>query len=186
MSTPHLHDRAVAFMAFLQRYAADRGALANLRGALSDARRHRAWPLLGGFPGAIGNPAFETVAALWAGDPAGDRPNAGNLGDTLHSLAKENKSFEGRVKRLLTCDRDEIAERVAPLVRAARAKGVKVNYARLLSDLLWWNDRVQVEWAKAFWGVGEPADAIALGMLDPPVADSADPASASPAKEAHA
>jgi hypothetical protein len=42
MSTPRLDERAVRFMAYLRQYTNDRGALANLRGALSDARRQRA------------------------------------------------------------------------------------------------------------------------------------------------
>ena len=156
---------AVGFLSYLQRYRHDRGASAKLRGALSDARRPNAWPLLGGFPRAIGSRAFETVAALWAGDPelAGD---AGNLGDTMARLKTDNNSFEGRFKRLLICDRDEIAERVAPLVRAAQAKGVRVNYAQLLSDLLCWSDEVKVRWAKAFWGAAEADAGINPDLLD--------------------
>jgi len=168
MSTPHFHDRAVSFMAFLKRYENDRGALANLRGALSDARRQRAWPLLGGFPGAIGDSAFEMVAALWAGDPKSNVADAGNLGATLRRLAGDLSTFEGRFKRLLTCDtREEVAVHVASVVRAAQAKGVKLDYTRLLSDLLWWGERVKVEWAQAFWGEFSEAGAgIASAMLD--------------------
>jgi CRISPR system Cascade subunit CasB len=155
MKTAKLRNTAVPFIAFLQRYRTDRGALANLRGALSDARKPNAWPLLAGFKGAIGDPAYEIVAALWACDPDLDC-DTGSLGDTLARLKTDNNSFEGRFKRLLTCDRDEITVRVAPVVRAAQAKGMSINYSRLLSDLLWWNDIVKIEWAKAFWGA--PAD----------------------------
>lgn len=160
MSMPKLHQGAVSFMKYLQRYRDDRGALANLRGGLSDARKPNAWPLLGGFPGAIDNPAYETVAALWA---ITDRHECedGCFANTCRDLAGcydakagkfEHDSFQTRFKRLLTCDRDEIASRVVPVVRAAQAKGLAVNYTRLLSDLLWWNDSVKVDWAKAFWG----------------------------------
>jgi CRISPR system Cascade subunit CasB len=156
MKTPKIHSQAVAFMQYLQRYKDDRGALANLRGALSDARRPNAWPLLAGFNGAIGNAAFETAAALWAYDPELNTAT-GNLGKTASTLGGENNSFEGRFKRLLSCDKDEIAERVVPIVRAAQAKGVSVNYTQLLSDLLWWNEQVRIEWAKSFWGSAELA-----------------------------
>lgn len=159
MKTPWIHPQAGPFLAYLQRYKNDRGTLVNLRGALSDARRPNAWPLLGGFPNAIGNPVFETVAALWASDPGLDCAT-GNLGDTLLRVKGDNNSFEGRFKRLLTCDRDEIAARVVPVVRAAQAKGVRVNYTQLLSDLLCWNDKVKVAWAKSFWGGVEPEDAM--------------------------
>jgi CRISPR system Cascade subunit CasB len=153
-------------MAYLRQYTNDRGALANLRGALSDARRQRAWPLLGGFASAIGNPAYETVAALWAGDPEAATEAESNLGDTLRRLGAEHNSFEGRLKRLLTCDQDEIAARATPVVRAAQAKGVAVNYTRLLSDLLWWNDRVKVEWAKAFWEAPDEDAGINPAVVD--------------------
>ena len=165
MRTPRLHNNAAPFIAFLQRYRNDRGALANLRGALSDARRPNAWPLLAGFPVAIGNSAYETVAALWACDPDLDCAN-GCLGDTLARLKGEHNAFEGRFKRLLTCDKSEIAERVAPVIRAAQTKGIRVNYTQLLSDLLWWGDEVKVRWAKSFWGVAEPDDAINPNLLD--------------------
>jgi len=166
MSDPRLDERAVRFLAYLQRYRDDRGALAALRGTLSEARRQRAWPLLGGFQGAIGHPVYETVAALWAGDPASPATAGSNLGHTLRLLGSEHNTFEGRLKRLLTCDRDEIASRVVPVVRAAHAKGASVNYARLLSDLLWWNERTKVEWAKAFWEVPDEGASIAPELLD--------------------
>jgi CRISPR system Cascade subunit CasB len=166
MRTPRLHHDAARFLDHLHRkYAHDRGALANLRGAFTDARRPNAWPLLAAFPGAIGNPAYETVAALWASGP--DLGCAtGNLGDTLARLKTDHNSFDGRFKRLLTCDHAEIPVRVVPVVRAAQAKGVSVNYAQLLSDLLWWNERVRVEWAKAFWGTTEPDNAINPDLID--------------------
>ena len=145
---------AVSFLSYLQRYRKDRGAMANLRGALSDARRPNAWPLLAGFPDAIGSPAFETVAALWASG-ADLSADGGNLGDTMAALMKGNNSFEGRFKRLLTCDRDEIAAHVASAVRAGQAKGLGVNYTQLLSDVLCWGDDVKVRWARSFWGSTE-------------------------------
>ncbi len=154
MKTPWIDPRATAFLEFLRRYQKDRGALANLRGALTEARRPNAWPLLGGFPGAIGNPAYETVAGLWAADPEGNCAT-GNLGNTLAALVGEHNSFEGRFKRLLACDPDELPARVAPVVRAAQAKGVRVNYAQILSDLLHWDDDRRTAWAKAFWGAPE-------------------------------
>lgn len=166
MSTPRLHPDAVRFMTYLRQFQTDRGALSNLRSALSEARRQRAWPLLGGFPSAIGNPAFETAAALWASAPENATSADVNLGHTLRGLSAEHNSFEGRVQRLLTCDHDEIAARVVPVVRAAQAKGIAVNYTRLLSDLLWWNDRVKVEWAKAFWEAPAEDAGIAPELLD--------------------
>ena len=160
--------RAARFIDYLQRYKNDRGALANLRGGLSEARRPNAWPLLGGFKGAdaIGDTAYETVAALWAATERSERDD-GCLGHSCRELAGkydaksgtfEHDSFQSRFKRLLTCNRDEIPLRVIPVVRAAQAKGAGVNYAQLLSDLLHWGDSVRTEWARAFWGAGEEGE----------------------------
>lgn len=134
----------------LRKYKQDRGALANLRGALKPAQRHRAWPLLG--PVGIGNPRYEVVAGLYAHHPDGDAPNAGNLGATCRRLAGEYNTFDGRFRRLLTCDRDEVCEWIVPVVLAAKAKGVPVNYELLFADLCYWSDTVRERWAREFWG----------------------------------
>jgi len=162
-------ETASSFIKYLGQYSNDRGALASLRGALSETRRHRAWPLLGSFPDAIGDEKYEFVAALWAADPTNAAPDH-NLGATLHTLAAEHNSFEARFKRVLTADREEAPRLVAPLVRAAQAKGVAVHYARLLSDLICWGDAVKVEWAKAFWGAGE-LEGAESGDVHPALSD---------------
>src|SRR3972149_4752044 len=127
---------AVSFLAYLQRRCRDdRGALASLRGALSEARRPHAWPLLAGFNHAIGHPAYETVADLGASSER--QTQTGCLADTCRVLAGTydgktgrfaHDSFQSRFKRMLTCDRSEIADHIAPVVRAAQAKDVPVNY----------------------------------------------------------
>ena len=41
----------------------------------------------------------------------------------------------GEIRRLLSCDRDEICERLRPVILAAKAKGIAVNYEELFADL---------------------------------------------------
>ncbi|MBN2450793.1 MAG: type I-E CRISPR-associated protein Cse2/CasB [Lentisphaeria bacterium] len=172
MSTAGWNEQAARFLVYLQRYREDRGALAALRGILSEARRPRAWPLLGGFPGAIGHRAFETVAGLWAAAPETATEDDRTLGDVLRAFTSEHGSIEGRFLRLLACDRDEIPEHIVPLVRVVQAKGARLNYTQLLSDLLWWNERVIIEWAKAFWEAPEETEGIAADLLsEPPSSD---------------
>jgi len=172
----------VHFIKYLTQFRENRGALANLRAAFSETRRHRAWPLLGGFTPAIGNARYELVAALWAADAESHGPDQ-NLGATLHKLAAENNSFEGRFKRVLTADREEVPNLVAPLVRAAQAKGAHVHYARLLSDLLCWGDYVKVEWARTFWGSDASVSAASAGV-DPVLFDTPEDETAATSKEA--
>ena len=149
MNTTSPPERAAAVLALLRSLKNDRGAMANLRCALVPARRHRAWPLLARV-GGIDDPIAETVAALYAYHP--EETTAGNLGDTCRQLAGTHTSFDGRFRRLLACDRDELCERLRPVVLAAKAKGIRVNYQTLVEDLCWWGDRVRVRWAQAFWG----------------------------------
>jgi CRISPR system Cascade subunit CasB len=142
-------ESANKLLVYLRQLRNDRGAMANLRCALNPSRHTRAWPLLG-HVGGIGWPIYETVAGLFAYHP--DETHAGNLGTTCRHLASENNSFDVRFRRLLSCDRDEIVERIRPVGLAAKAKGIPINYEELFTDLWYWSDRVKARWAREFWG----------------------------------
>ena len=154
-STSNPQEAVAKFLAHLRGLKNDRGAMANLRGALKPAQRHRAWPLLAPV-GGIGRPIYETLAGLYAHHP--DESRTGNLGATCRQLSAEHNSFDGRFRRLLTCDREEICERLVPVILAAKAKGVPVNYERLFVDLCYWSDRVKENWAREYWGGAEPGE----------------------------
>jgi hypothetical protein len=147
-------ERAAAILALVRSLQHDRGAMSNLRCALSTARRHRAWPLLARI-GGIDDPVAETLAGCFAYHP--DETRAGNLGDTCRALAGAHNSFDARFRRLLACDRAELCDRIRPVILAAKSKGIPVNYETLGADLLWWGDRVRTRWAQAYWG-GTPAE----------------------------
>jgi len=102
--------------------------MADLRCALTPARRTRASPLLARV-GGIDRPIYESVAGMFAYHP--DSTDSGNIGTTCHQLAGENTSFDGRFRRLLSCDRDELGDRLRPVILAAKAKGIPVNYEAL-------------------------------------------------------
>jgi len=70
MSANQLDPRETAarLLAYLRQLKNDRGAMADLRCALSPARLPRAWPLLARV-GGIGNPLIEAVAGLFAYHP---------------------------------------------------------------------------------------------------------------------
>lgn len=151
---------------YLRRFKNDRGAMADLRCALNPTKLHRAWPLLGRV-GGIGNPRIETVAGLFAYHPG--ETETGNLGTTCRRLAAENKTFNARFQRLLSCDRDEICERLRPVILAAKAKGITVNYQELFVDLCCWGDNVKARWAQEYWGATEAEESA------PPAASEATP-----------
>jgi len=156
---PDPKETAARLLAYLRRLKNDRGALADLRCALSPTKRARAWPLLGRV-GGIDNPRVEAVAGLFAYHPG--ETSTGNLGTTCRRLAAENNSFDARFQRLLSCDRDEICERLCPVILAAKAKGISVNYEELFADLCYWGDNVKARWAHEFWGVPEGEESTAL------------------------
>jgi CRISPR type I-E-associated protein CasB/Cse2 len=144
-------ERAVSVMALLRSLEKDRGAMSSLRSALIPARRHRAWPLLARVAG-IDDPVIEAVAGCYAYHPL--ETHVGDFGDTCRKLADTHTSFDARFRRLLACDRDELCERLRPVILAAKAKGIPINYETLVADLIWWGERVRVRWAQSFWGQG--------------------------------
>lgn len=152
-------EDAARLMAYLRRLRNDRGAMAELRCALSPNKLPRAWPLLGQV-GGIGNPRIETLAGLFAYHP--DETSTGNLGTTCRKLSGENESFDARFRRLLVCDRDEILDRLRAVILAAKGKGIPINYQELFVDLCYWGSNVKARWAREYWGAPENEESPAL------------------------
>ncbi|MBN2685550.1 MAG: type I-E CRISPR-associated protein Cse2/CasB, partial [Pontiellaceae bacterium] len=96
----------------------------------------------------------QTVCAAFASQP--EYAKSGNLGSTLRRLKEAMASAEGRFERLLTCDtKEELCTRLPAIIRAAKAKGIPVNYQQLYCDICWWEVAdIKVRWAAAFWGTG--------------------------------
>jgi len=145
----------------------NRGALADLRCALVESRKHRAWPLLAPF-GGIGEKhseqVIQAIAGLFAHHPL--TTAEGNMGDTCRCLMSDDERSEyfqerkigpmtRRFQHLLAASSDEVCERAIRLVFFAKSKEVPVNYGQLQSDLRYWSDSVRVQWAKSFWQVEE-------------------------------
>ena len=152
------HDpsqRAAKLLKYLRGLKDNRGAMSDLRGALTGARRPRAWPWLAAV-GGIENSVIETVAGLFAYHPG--ETAEGNIGTTCQRLSAEHNTFDTRFRRLLACEREELGEHLRPIVLAAKAKGLRVNYEQLFIDLTCWSESVKARWAKAYWGAPETVD----------------------------
>jgi CRISPR system Cascade subunit CasB len=148
-------DRAAHLLTYLRQLKNDRGAMANLRCAMSPTRLARAWPLLARV-GGISNARIQVVAGLFAYHP--QEAITGNLGTTCRLLCAGNKSFDDRFRRLLSCDRQQILQRLRPIILAAKAKGVPVNYEELYIDLSYWGQKRKARWAREYWpAAGEEA-----------------------------
>ena len=92
----------------------------------------------------------QTVCAAFATHPENARK--GNLGATMRKI--DMATIEGRFKRLLTCDTTaELCERIPAVIRAAKAKGIPVDYQLLYWDIRNWEEKeIKLKWADAFWG----------------------------------
>jgi len=151
---------------FLRSRQEDRGFMANLRCALVESKRHRAWPYLAKFGGIgekHGNKVVQTVAGLYA--THSEETHNGDYGAMCRKLLSDDErqklnQAEGigpvsrRFQHLLAAEGDEIFDRVVRLVLRAKAQDIPVNYEQLYKDLLDWEyhaDRVRVRWAQSFW-----------------------------------
>ncbi|MBI2929446.1 MAG: type I-E CRISPR-associated protein Cse2/CasB [Verrucomicrobia bacterium] len=149
-------EQAAARLDRLRERCADPGFRAALRHWLSDAARPRAYQPLMELRGTLEDADFNTVAALYAYHPD-NRNDAGGLGRLCQRLAVGFSTFEGRFKRLLLCDADELRQHLQPVILAARAKGIAVDYLQLYLDLRSWDhdyygEQARQRWATEFWG----------------------------------
>lgn len=155
---------------FLRERREDRGAMASLRCALVESKRHRAWPLLARFRGIGTDPralAVQLVAGLYASHP--EECHQGDLGSTCRAFLTEEERQEmeltgrpgpicRRVQHLLAAEGEEVLQRVLRLVLRAKAENVPVNYGQLLEDLMRWHfnpEAIRVRWARSFWAPRE-------------------------------
>lgn len=144
----------------------DRGAMASLRKGLSPTTEHYAWPYVARWCDLRSDKArriTSTVAGCFASHPSEEHHSSRreNLGEVIRRLALGDqsgddalRSFEGRFRRLLSCDSSlELCERVPAVARAAAQRSIPIDYARLYTDLWYWSDRTRVDWAASYWGV---------------------------------
>jgi len=162
-----MSDLSEKLMEYLRRRKEDRGFMANLRCALVDSKRSRAWPLLAWCNG-IGDDyralTIQYVAGFFATHPKDDAA-AGNFGDTcrqlmddderarLHSV-QEAGPLSRRFQHLLAAEDDEIFKRLLRFVMRCKSKDIPINYLQLFNDLKQWQygpDVVRTRWAKSFW-----------------------------------
>jgi CRISPR system Cascade subunit CasB len=148
----------------------DRGMMADLRCALVESKKHRAWPVLHRLGVAVTNRVAAIVGALYATHP--EETREGNFGATCravqsrrgdkHSDDSKLTPTERRFLHLLAAEKgDELHELVTRMLLMAKSQGVPVNYKQLETDLKFWkdrNDRTRTDWAASFWTPGVDAE----------------------------
>lgn len=127
-------------------------ARANLRRGASAATRHLAWPVVRQCGGDLRYPAWTAIGTAFASYPQPERepkPER-NFGATCFELAVPTRrkdksgrvisSFDPRFRRVLAAESArQLCERILPIVRLAKSKGVAVHYEELLWALLRWD-----------------------------------------------
>jgi len=93
------------------------------------------------------------VATLY---PLADSGGHGDLGVSLRVARKETnaKGLDRRVEILLDADESQLPFRLRQTIRFLQSNRVRVDWPRLLEDLLYWNHperRVQKRWARSYF-----------------------------------
>ena len=146
--------------------AEDRAALARLRHSLAFAPGEyvHAFPFVERFTATLSGTRrrlYFLVAGLFATHPERSTDPQENLGRSLKRLyleQHESPSTEKRFLALLEADDEQLPEHLRHLVGLLRAKGIPVNWERLLQDLLnrqyeqdQGADTTKQRWAQSFY-----------------------------------
>lgn len=144
----------------------DRATLVNLRCALRDKLKHRAWPILARF-GGIGDytkeydhhaKVIQTIAGLFA--THSKETFTADFGSACRNLMRDDEKLydpkdvgpvSSRFQHLLSAEREEICDRAIRFVLRMKAQDIPVNYDELFDGLLFWGDKIKAKWAGSFW-----------------------------------
>lgn len=148
----------------------DRKRLSELRRGLSKGTRPAAYGAVAFIGGQL-DLAHITIAGLFATHPV--MSSDFNLGSTwrklrfqahnaLPALDEKHTTFEHRFNRLLACKTtEELCDFLRPIITLAKAKEVGINYASLLTDIIYWeasNSSISLEWAREYWKFDSPSE----------------------------
>lgn len=167
------------FINYLKKLAdnKDRAALSALRRSLgkSPGEAAEAHPyVLWCSPNENHEKWFYLVAGLFALHPKSWTAEEGtkrgpNFGASFAAMKRHNeqerrvedKGSERRFVALLDCHEDDLPQHLRHAVSLLRSKEIPIDWSQLLNDLCFWGDekrRVQLRWARAFWGDNQPDD----------------------------
>lgn len=137
----------------------DKGIRADLRRADSDALEWKAWQYIHVFLEDLEKDEKKrNILVLIASSIASDtNPQNGNkkFGQAIRLIyppPKEYKQFPLRFARILSCDDiEELLLSMRPMIRLIASKGIKLDFAALMDDLLWFLQKEKQSDVKARW-----------------------------------
>ncbi|HBE03175.1 MAG: type I-E CRISPR-associated protein Cse2/CasB [Spirochaetes bacterium GWF1_41_5] len=136
----------------------DTGFSASLRRADNEATAYQSWEYLANWCD-LENEYRRKPYALIAAALARAKPEKnGYLGigqaiSACYDFDKNSDPARSKLRRILACKNAvEACEVLRPVLNLLAAKSVKIDYARLLADLLYFNDEKRTRWAADFYG----------------------------------
>ena len=142
----------------LKRLEVDTGFGAALRRADNPATEYQSWEHLASWcdlDNTVERTCFATVAAgLARAKKSTDASTSiGSVIARCYQDGNTDDSAKRKLRRLLACDsREEACQWLRPVLRLAESKGVPVNFARLLDNLLYFGAKIKERWATDFYG----------------------------------
>jgi CRISPR type I-E-associated protein CasB/Cse2 len=133
--------------------------MSSLRKSLSPTLAHKAWPYLVRWCD-LNNDRMrcitQHVAAFFSAHQA--HAECDNLGSSLRALALSRGSenaidvHERYLKRILAArDSESLCTRLEFVMRMLKSHGIPVNYETLYKDIVYWNERTQIQWANSYY-----------------------------------
>ena len=139
----------------------DKGFRADLRRADNPQFEWRIWPLINQFAGGIDNDDKRSAYAIVASSIAkcGNKENGSfSLGQAMRIIASSEKNkLSLRFARLLSADdARELIILLRPTLSMITSKGIRLDYVRLLNDLLKYRfeasrEQVRISWASDYF-----------------------------------
>jgi CRISPR system Cascade subunit CasB len=79
-----------------------------------------------------------------------------SIGSVIKIIYKNENTAKQKLKRILDCDSSiEVCGWLKQLLHNAAEKNISINYARLLDDLIYFNDNVKKKWAMDFFKINK-------------------------------
>jgi CRISPR system Cascade subunit CasB len=152
-----VQSKAKAFVSFILSRKEDRGFLARLRKAQSKTTEHEAYEILAPWIDLESRKMREiygTVGSLLSMHKKSSS-NGKGVGFSLLAASgfdRESPAPRARLRRLLACDDViEVLPHVKASLKLAASKDASIDYSQVLSDLVWFGDRVKARWAKEYY-----------------------------------
>jgi CRISPR system Cascade subunit CasB len=158
-------NKGLAFVDYvINRCQNDKGTRAALTRADNPVTEYQSWEVLAGFHVNLEYDnqrlPYATVGAAIARAKA-EKNGSLTIGQTIARCYEEGNASDqakAKLRRLLACETVAEACRILrPLLRLAESRGIAIDYATLLNDLLWFGHadsqtRIKARWAQNFYG----------------------------------